>query len=229
MPKGNSGKKVQTNSQTYYNITDALDRISIYNMPDFLQDTKMSEEEIRKAIIEHKFGIYETDIDGRFDVTANSKYADIINKINKIDASSSERGGRLTQNYVSDKVHSFIDGMDGRQLRELGQELGFSRITSWKTKEQRKNMIAWYVSDRFVTNYGNSEIRDKTLAQPSFRIDNVVHDVKNRFSHTELGRERLAKVISGLSQKEIKAYGKELSWNKENHEKYLREIKRLSK
>ena len=90
-------------------------------------------------------------------------------------------------------------------------------------------MIAWYVSDRFVTNYGNSAIRDKTLAQPSFRIDNVVHDVKNRFSHTELGRERLAKVISGLSQKEIKAYGKELSWNKENHEKYLREIKRLSK
>ena len=65
------------------------------------------------------------------------------------------------------------------------------------------------------------------MAEPTWKVERVVQNIKTNFTHIEIGRERLAKAISGLSSKEIKAYGKQLAWNKEQHEKYIREIKRL--
>ena len=218
MPKGNSSKKI--NMQTYYDIDSALNYI--YNMPDYFNNPKMTESQIRKEVVNHLYGIKKTDIDGRFEIPPNSKYADIIKKINELDASKSGN----VKKYVEDKVHSLIEGLNGKQLRELGQELGYENITHWKSKEQRKSMVTWQVVSRFDEGYGNPILRT-SLAEPTWKVERIVRDVKTRFTHIEIGRERLAKAISGLSSKEIKAYGKQLTWNKEQYEKYIREIKRL--
>ena len=103
--------------------------------------------------------------------------------------------------------------------------MGFSNITMWKSREQRQKFVSWYVYDRFVTNNGFMPLRDKTLAQQSFRIDKTVDNVKSIFTHNKIGRERLINAVSGLSKKERNAYGEKL--NEDMQKKYFEEIKKI--
>ena len=217
--KPKSGK-VKLDSGTYYKIFDAIERIQ--HVPDFLNE-KMNDTEIRQAVIDHKLGITDTDIDGRFEISSKSKYSNVINEINHIDVS--KRNGESIEKYVDGRVGALTKDMNGKQLRELGQELGFSNITMWKSREQRQKFVSWYVYDRFVTNNGNMPLRDKTLAQQSFRIDKTVNNVKSIFTHNQIGRERLINAVSGLSKKERNAYGEKLS--EDMQKKYFEEIKKI--